>query len=483
MCEIYDMLRKRFFVIVNLCDVDTSENILISASKIKAVTDKYNVICIFKILIDIHFKEIINIVKKIKVELNTLSLTLTMIDIYKTSHIKYVSDEIDVINIPSYVLDQKDILKLIAEKNKVMYIPRTKYYSANKIIECVNTLSLFGNNKIIISETWNKDGIINIDPTILLRENKEYLYCTDINIINDHDDTELIEKKIAYSGKLAISVDVNGIYLNVCSKSNIYLSIDKLDWLLQFVGIKRNMCKYNIDYTSSSDLIRARTIKGVLGTIESDASGVFGNYLPERVRGEKILYKLLEYDFKTVLDVGAGSFDHSKIFIENNKIVDAIDFGNSVYFLNRDNNIKLRNVYIGDFNTVEIPNKYDAIWCSHILEHQINVNIFLRKINSVLNNNGYLAIIVPIRKPFIVGGHVTLWNAGLLLYNLVLAGFNCNDCHILQYDYNIGIIVKKNEINDMPILSMDKGDIELLSKYFPFNVAHNFNGDIMEHNW
>lgn len=28
-------------------------------------------------------------------------------------------------------------------------------------------------------------------------------------------------------------------------------------------------------------------------------------------------------------------------------------------------------------------------------------------------------------------------------------------------------------------LSMDKGDIELLSNYFPLEVKHNFNGDII----
>ena len=30
---------------------------------------------------------------------------------------------------------------------------------------------------------------------------------------------------------------------------------------------------------------------------------------------------------------------------------------------------------------------------------------------------------------------------------------------------------------------MDKGDIEKLSKYFPVEVYHNFNGDIMSFNW
>ena len=156
----------------------------------------------------------------------------------------------------------------------------------------------------------------------------------------------------------------------------------------------------------------------------------------------------------------------------NDKIVDICDYGNSVYYDKRSIDIdsKIRNKYIGDFNTININQSYDAIWCSHILEHQLNVNIFLQKIHSLLNEGGYLSIIVPPRKPFIVGGHVSIWNAGLVLYNLILAGFDCSEeCYIKQYDYNIGIIIKKKTITNMPEnLSMDKGDIELLSTYFPF---------------
>ncbi|GAF76880.1 unnamed protein product [marine sediment metagenome] len=108
-----------------------------------------------------------------------------------------------------------------------------------------------------------------------------------------------------------------------------------------------------------------------------------------------------------------------------------------------------------------------------------------KKINFLLKENGILGIVVPPRKPSIVGGHFTLWNAGLLLYNLVMAGFDCSHyCKILQYDYNIGVIIKKKNIKKYPAnLSMDKGDIELLSYFFPFEVKHNFNGDIMKFNW
>ena len=214
---------------------------------------------------------------------------------------------------------------------------------------------------------------------------------------------------------------------------------------------------------------------------------MLGSLDKEKLRGEKILNKLLEMKFDNILDIGAGALEHTEVFINNNKIVDICDYGNSIYYNKRLKNIesKIRNKYIGDFNNIDFNNNYDAIWCSHILEHQVNVNLFLKKIHSLLKEDGYLSIIVPPRKPFIVGGHVSLWNAGLLIYNLILAGFDCSkECYVKQYDYNIGIIIKKKTIKELPKnISMDKGDIELLSQYFPFNVQHNFNGDIMEYNF
>ena len=78
-----------------------------------------------------------------------------------------------------------------------------------------------------------------------------------------------------------------------------------------------------------------------------------------------------------------------------------------------------------------------------ILEHQLNVNLFLEKIKNLLVSDGILAIVVPIRKPNIVGGHLTLWNLGLLLYNLVIAGFDCSEASCITYDYNKLLLGKK----------------------------------------
>ena len=108
---------------------------------------------------------------------------------------------------------------------------------------------------------------------------------------------------------------------------------------------------------------------------------------------------------------------------------------------------------------------------------------FLKKIFNDLKEGGILAITVPPLKHEIVGGHVTLWNAGLLLYQLVLAGFNCKEVSVKSYGYNISVVLKKQSILNYPELSYDKGDIEKLHAFFPKGFYEPFNGDVRILNW
>lgn len=58
------------------------------------------------------------------------------------------------------------------------------------------------------------------------------------------------------------------------------------------------------------------------------------------------------------------------------------------------------------------------------------------------------------------------------------------DCKLLQYDYYIGIILKKKTIANYPSdLSMNTGALVKLNHFFPFEAKHGFNGDIIRLNW
>ena len=188
--------------------------------------------------------------------------------------------------------------------------------------------------------------------------------------------------------------------------------------------------------------------------------------------GSLALKKLLsEYSFDTVLDIGCGEGIHTAIFRDYGKNVTAVDF-----------NPGIEEAVIGDYNTTAFE-PHDCIWCCHVLEHQLNVNLFLKKVHRELKEGGVLAVTVPPLKHAIVGGHVTLWNGGMLMYNLVLAGFDCSKVSIKKYGYNVSAILKKETISLPKDLCYDNGDLEKLQMFFPSLVHQAFNGDIEEYRW
>lgn len=188
---------------------------------------------------------------------------------------------------------------------------------------------------------------------------------------------------------------------------------------------------------------------------------------------------LMEYP-GSLLDIGCGTGRHSNQFFQYDYLsITGVDINPADKWMTR-----------GDYNDIRFAKKFDTIWCAHVLEHQHNVQNFLKKVYDDLKEGGWLAITVPPRKDEIVGGHVSLWNAGLLVYNLVLAGFDCSDCKIKSYGYNVSVLVKKKPGGDWahrnfkPALRYGKGDIELLAPYFPPNCrTHGFSGVIEEWNW
>ncbi len=199
------------------------------------------------------------------------------------------------------------------------------------------------------------------------------------------------------------------------------------------------------------------------------------------------LWKVLtDYDFDTVLDVGGGAGEHGEVFCAFGKHVTGVDYGKSVYFERR--NLR-RDVIVGDFNTLRLAHRYDLVWCSHVLEHQLNPHHFLQRLHEATAEGGVLAITVPPAKHEIVGGHVSLWNPGLLLYRLVLAGFDCRQARVRQYGYNVSVIVEKRSI-ELPELAYDCGDVRRLRAFLPAGLPFRpnalddpFDGNIDRLNW
>ena len=182
-------------------------------------------------------------------------------------------------------------------------------------------------------------------------------------------------------------------------------------------------------------------------------------------------YVLDQEKFDTVLDIGSGPGEHADAFEAAGKKVFRLDYGKSRAFTDS------ANVIIGDFITHEFDRKFDLVWASHVLEHTIYTHEFLQKLFDVTSDSGFVAITVPPAKAEFVGGHVTLWTPALLLYRLVLAGFDCSNAKVFVYGYNISVIVpaKRNAV-DLDSLAWDFNDIERLKAWFPKDIHPKIDG-------
>ena len=183
-----------------------------------------------------------------------------------------------------------------------------------------------------------------------------------------------------------------------------------------------------------------------------------------------------EYDFETVLDIGCGEGEHTRFFRHYGKEVYSVDLAPGADF-------------VGDFNELVLDRQFDVVWCSHVLEHQRNVGTFLEKLGAaVKDDSGILAITVPVHpRSNLLCGHITSWNAGLLCYNLVLAGFDCREARALQTSFELGLIVRKKlavapEIGPSAAFHMPD-QLDKLARFFPFPVAQGANAEVLDINW
>ncbi|WP_417725763.1 methyltransferase domain-containing protein [Salipiger sp.] len=181
-------------------------------------------------------------------------------------------------------------------------------------------------------------------------------------------------------------------------------------------------------------------------------------------------------DITSVLDVGSGAGDQARALRAAGKVVTELDYGESHYFKLAEHPDD-KGIVIGNFLDISFETPFDCVLASHVVEHQPNVNAFLSKAHDALREGGLLAISVPPLKHAIVGGHLTLWNAGLMLYNLVLAGFDCRDPWVRRYGYNISVTVRKRSITPEGLV-YDNGDIDRIAAWLPPGLSEGFDGDI-----
>ena len=194
------------------------------------------------------------------------------------------------------------------------------------------------------------------------------------------------------------------------------------------------------------------------------------------------------HNFFNILEIGTGGGTASRVFEFLGKRVTGVDV-----------DAGLDIALTGDFVQTQFSGKFDAVWASHVIEHQRNIGLFLDKIFDVLEDDGILAITMPSALSPLMIGHPNIMTPLHLVYALVLAGFDCREAAIRQYDWQFSIMVAKkpNGVPRLPFAATyfppisgrmdDPGYVPDLLSFFPagltFNAAGHVWGEVESLNW
>jgi len=265
--ELYQQLQQKFFIMCGPNVIETEESCLQIARKIKSIMDKYDIVFIFKTSFDkanrtsiksyrgVDINEGVRILSRIKQELNIPIIT----DIHEPYQAKIVEEVADIIQIPAFLCRQTDLLEAAAKTNKIIHLKKGQFCSADVVHQSKEKLIAFGNNKVILCERGNSFGYqdLIVDPRNLIwLKSPTNLVSMDIThclqqpaqkgadgIVKSGGLRELIP----YMGKLAIAMEVNGIFMEThpnpeeckCDGPTQW-PLDKLEELLDYWKITRN---------------------------------------------------------------------------------------------------------------------------------------------------------------------------------------------------------------------------------------------------
>ena len=177
--------------------------------------------------------------------------------------------------------------------------------------------------------------------------------------------------------------------------------------------------------------------------------------------GRRLLERVIEVTEPcTVIDVGVGKGEQAQAFLDAGYTVTGVSLSESP--IEHDWYIHIQN------RMEECPCEGDIVWCSHTLEHTPNVGQFLRQCRQ--STIDWFCIVVPNdRQNLLIDGHLTFWTPAHLMYNLVIAGFDCNKAKWYTEGRDIALMVQRVDRPHVD-LNYDHGDLEKLAPYFPFTL-------------
>ena len=232
--NLYNKLSKKLFFFIGTNVIESEEHCIYMAKEIKKIIDLYDVEFIFKVSFDkanrssinsfrgLGFQEGLRILKILK-EMGFLLIT----DVHESWQCEPVGKIVDIIQIPAFLCRQTDLLKAAAETGKIINIKKGQFCSSAVLHKSKEKIIQFGNTQVILCERGTMFGYndLIVDPRNL------YWLKSDTNLVS-MDITHCLQQPsqiksdgtvcsgglrelIPLMGKLALALDVNGIFMEV----------------------------------------------------------------------------------------------------------------------------------------------------------------------------------------------------------------------------------------------------------------------------
>jgi len=151
---------EKIVIIAGPCQLETEQHAMDMAGKIKEITSKFNVGCIYKTSFDkanrtslkgkrgAGLDSSLPVFDKIKKELNVPVLT----DIHNEKQCSIVSEHVDVLQIPAFLCRQTDLLVAAAKTNKIINVKKGQFLAPWDMVNVTKKISDSGNENILVTE-------------------------------------------------------------------------------------------------------------------------------------------------------------------------------------------------------------------------------------------------------------------------------------------------------------------------------------------
>ena len=151
---------EKIVIIAGPCQLETEQHAMDMAGKIKEITSKFNVGCIYKTSFDkanrtshkgkrgAGLEKSLPVFDKIKKDLKIPILT----DIHNEDQCSIVADHVDILQIPAFLCRQTDLLIAAGKTNKIINVKKGQFLAPWDMVNVTKKISDTGNKNILVTE-------------------------------------------------------------------------------------------------------------------------------------------------------------------------------------------------------------------------------------------------------------------------------------------------------------------------------------------